>query len=112
MEMYQPREPRRGVGFRAAIFLVLVGLMFGALGGGLAGAWVAASVVQRNAAPTAVVSSAQSPAPAAPVVQTVVTGETNSAPTRTPTWRSSRLTGMCRPWRSGATQARCRSAKR
>ena len=70
MERYEARESRRGIGYGAAIALVVLGLALGALGGGVAGALVATSLSQHTAtvmpAPVAAiagVSQASSPAP-------------------------------------------------
>ncbi len=55
MEFYEPQqpEPRRGVGYGAVVALVVLGLIFGATGGGLAGALVATRIVQQQAAQSA-----------------------------------------------------------
>lgn len=49
MEFYEPRQPRRGVGYGTLVALVSLGLLVGALGGGVTGAFVATSMMQQSA---------------------------------------------------------------
>ncbi len=71
-ETYQPQRPaRRGIGYGAAILFLLVGLIFGTIGGGVAGGLIAATTLRQQAPTLTAATSASSiktePA-AAPVV--------------------------------------------
>ncbi len=70
---YPPQPPRRGLGFRGAVLILIAGLILGAIGGGVAGGFVAIDVIHQ-AAPTLVAASS----PAANLVPIVSTASNST----------------------------------